>query len=559
MSNERKIYNLQQLERLTKEALDDKELPNKLDKSVNSISKIFTSIINTKGEGWTSHMVDENGAPLLTPTERIRFEEEFKPYIRTILNYFNSEYSDDIDQSSAMYGGVGEEVATLQKELKEKNEEISKLKNKLGSSTSTTSSENQESTVISPDGIFEMLMDKIGNIDSIVKHFAGDWGILKLQRHYDETGDIQIIPQPLIELLNGLTEGGFEVAGEFLSKIKISFRVFLFAIYLFLDVARVAAGLSNKDYIRKIMSIILSILELLRGEWKKSILSFIGYFGTSPMLVGAISKVFLVTFELMDPQNQESILVGSFDSAKSIVVGLLLNIFQITAPFPVRQYLAEAFSKIRDVKLGVNASLQKEGISPRPDYLVPSFEDINNLQAVIADRPTVCSKEFQDAIADVYNNNIMRIILEILRIPVSSTMQEYICGDYNGKTFTEILKMRQDNFNNYKKSLEKSNKIEQSESAPPVPSAPLEQQKEEENNSSNPTPTQILSTPQEEPTIGEPIIEKNNLSNPIHNTQENVKSTIDNLSDEEQHKLYEHLHKKYNPSPQSHILRRSQH
>jgi hypothetical protein len=402
-------------------------------------------------------------------------------------------------------------------------------------------------------------MDKIGNIDSIVKQFAGDWGILKLQRHYDETGDIQIIPQPLIELINGLTEGGFEVAGEFLSKIKISFRVFLFAIYLFLDVARVAAGLSNKDYVRKIMSIILSILELLRGEWKRSILSFIGYFGTSPMLVGAISKVFLITFELMDPQNQESILAGSFDSAKSIVVGLLLNIFQITAPFPVRQYLSEAFSKIRDVKLGVNASLQQDGIGPRPDYLVPSFEDINNLQAVIADRPTVCSKEFQDAIADVYNNNIMRIILEILRIPVSSTMQEYICGDYKGKTFTEILKMRQDNFNNYKKSLEKSKKIEQSESAivasapseenepsaPSAPSAPLEEEQEEkrgqeqeqkreqeqkqeqeENNPSNPASTQMASAPQEE----------------------NVQSTIEKLPEDKQKELYEHLQKKFRTS-----------
>ena len=538
MSNERKLYTLQQLEQLTKEALDDKELPNKLDKSVSSVAKIITSIINTKGEGWTAQMIDEDGAPLLTPVEKTRFEEEFKPYIRSILNYFNSHYNDEY--MGDMYGGQQtdqEIINKLHEELKEKNEEIAKLEGEeRGSSIKNTRNvANVANKITSSDSIFEMLMDKIGNIDSIVKQFAGDWGILSLQRHYDETGDIQIIPQVLIDLINELSEGAFIPAGEVLSEIKISFRIFLFAIYLFFDVARIAAGLSNKDYVRKIMSLILSILELLRGEWKKSILSFLGYFGTSPMLVGAISKVFLVTFELMDPQNQESILVGSFDSAKSILVGLLLNIFQITAPYPIRQYLTDAFNKIRDVKLNTNASLKQQGIGPRPQYLVPSFEDINNLQAVIADRPTVCSKEFQDAIADVYNNTIMRIILEILRIPVSEKMQEYICGEYSGKSFTEILKMRQDNFNNYKKSL-KISKQNTETSVQSVASAPLT----EPNNNE---PSASLVATQSKP--------EKQSEEPISQLEKNKYIGIDNiygLPENNQKEIFERLQKKFETS-----------
>ncbi len=86
MSNERKLYALQHLEKLTKDALENKDLPDNLNKSVSGITKIITSIINTKGEGWTAHMVGENGEEILTPTEKVRFEEEIKPYIRTILN-----------------------------------------------------------------------------------------------------------------------------------------------------------------------------------------------------------------------------------------------------------------------------------------------------------------------------------------------------------------------------------------------------------------------------------------------------------------------------------------
>jgi hypothetical protein len=494
MSNERKLYTLQHLEKLTKDALENNNLPDNLNKSVSGITKIITSIINTKGEGWTAHMIDENGEEILTPTEKVRFEEEFKPYIRTILNYFNNSYEDEYDEKKyggSMYntfqqGGTKEEEQAKDnaKKIEQLKEQIQQLEGKKGA----TSEDSEQNVEFTPDAIFNMIMEKIGSIDEIVKKYAGDWGVLRLQRYYDETEDIQVIPQPLITLINGLTEGGFIVMGNILSEIKISFRVILFVVYLFFDIARIAAGLSNRDYIRKIMSIILSVLELLRGEWKKSILTFLGYFGTSPLLVGALLKIFLVTFQLMDPQKQETFLIDSFDTTKSVLIGFLLNIFQITAPLPVRLYLNEAFDKIRDFKLNRNTQLEQVGIEKRPEYLIPTFEDINNIQSIIADKAIVCSKKFQDAIADVYNNTIMRIILEIMRIPVSKVMRENICGEYQGKSFEQILKLRQENFNNYKKSLKNSKNQEQpseqglQQSQGQQQGQQQQQQKEEENN-----------------------------------------------------------------------------
>jgi hypothetical protein len=489
MSNERKLYTLQHLEKLTKDALENKDLPDNLNKSVSGITKIITSIINTKGEGWTAHMVGENGEEILTPTEKVRFEEEFKPYIRTILNYFNNNYEDEYAEKKyggSMYntfqqGGTKEEDQA--KVIEQLKQQIQELEGKKG----VTSGDSEQNVEFTPDAIFNMIMEKIGSIDEIVKKYAGDWGVLRLQRYYDETEDIQVIPQPLITLINGLTEGGFIVMGNILSEIKISFRVILFVVYLFFDIARIAAGLSNKDYIRKIMSVILSVLELLRGEWKKSILSFLGYFGTSPLLVGALLKIFLVTFQLMDPQKQETFLIDSFDTTKSVLIGLLLNIFQITAPLPVRLYLNEAFQKLRNFKLKRDTQLEQVGIEKRPDYLIPSFEDINNIQAIIADKAIVCSKDFRDAIADIYNNTIMRIILEIMRIPVSKVMRENICGEYKDKTFEQILRLRQENFNNYTKSLKNSKNQEQpSEQALQPEGQQQQQQKQQQQEENNP-------------------------------------------------------------------------
>jgi hypothetical protein len=60
----------------------------------------------------------------------------------------------------------------------------------------------------------------------------------------------------------------------------------VFIIYLVLDIARIAIGVTGNTIGRKIMSIVLSILELLRGDWKKAVLTIVGYYGVMPLLIG---------------------------------------------------------------------------------------------------------------------------------------------------------------------------------------------------------------------------------------------------------------------------------
>ena len=80
------------------------------------------------------------------------------------------------------------------------------------------------------------------------------------------------------------------------------FRTIVFTVYLILDIARLAIGISGPSISRKIMSLLLAVLELLRGDWKKAVLTTLGYFGMMPMLIGELMKVFLTMFRMLAPQ-----------------------------------------------------------------------------------------------------------------------------------------------------------------------------------------------------------------------------------------------------------------
>ena len=406
----------QEIRKQIDRALTDKDFTNRIFQSVHGITSVVNAIVQTKGENWAVQVVDESGQPLLTPEEQQRFTEAFKDHIDTILAFFGVSRIQEGGDTSA--------------EASDKTETASSVPE---SPPATTETATESNTISGPDETFSQLfMKRINHVDQFVNNYASEYGILKLQREHDVGGDIPLIPEAAQSAIatgvQGLIHVPENVTKEFLAKIKIPFRTILFTVYVALDVARISMGFAGRESGRKILSALLALLELLLGDWKKSILTFMGYYGMSPMLYGELGKVFLIAFRMFDPRLQESFLMGSFDATKSFIVGILLSIFQITAPEEVRLPLVAALQRVAQRKAEINGVLQGEGIPARPDYLSPSFEDLNNIQAVINDKAYVCSCEFQELVEAVDKSSIIRTIIELLRIPVNKDFIEKRCG-----------------------------------------------------------------------------------------------------------------------------------
>jgi hypothetical protein len=159
------------------------------------------------------------------------------------------------------------------------------------------------------------------------------------------------------------------------------------------------------------------------------------------MLVGELLKVFLTMFRMFSPQIQHSIIFGSLDATKSFIVGLLLAIFQVTAPEQIRLPLIGILEKVAQHKAEMDGTLQDIGLSARPDYLSPTWNDLNNIQAVMSDDAYICSCEFRELVEAINQAAIIRIVLQILRIPVNEDMIKYKCGNEPCKDFvTTVVK-----------------------------------------------------------------------------------------------------------------------
>lgn len=165
----------------------------------------------------------------------------------------------------------------------------------------------------------------------------------------------------------------------------------------------------------------------------------IGYYGMMPMLIGELFKIFLTLFRMFSPQIQHSIIFGSLDAAKSFIVGILLSIFQVTAPEEIRLPLIGVLEKIAQKKAEMDGTLESVGLSARPDFLSPTWNDLNNIQAVMSDEAYICSCDFEELVKAVDNSAIIRIVLQILRIPVNRDMILYKCGKEPCKDFASSV------------------------------------------------------------------------------------------------------------------------
>ena len=433
------------------ETLNNTDFSNNLYQSTNGISRILDAIIHTKGEDWAAHVVDDQGKQMLTEAEQQQFTYAFQDHVYALLDFFGALRNHAQEGQEGQEGGANpfqpnvSQLAGLPDSF---------LTTKLQQATGTYGEEQDPTKMAGIDDIYTKFMDRIRSVDQTVNNYASKYGVLKLEKEYDLKPDIRLIPEPAaLALSQGVMALG-SLAGvpippsttmDVLDKIKVSFRTVVFAVYMAMDIARISMAVSGRDTGRKVLSILVSLLDLLRGDWKKSILSFMGYFGMSPLLYGEFGKVFLTAFGMFSPQLQDTFVLGSLDASKSFLVGLLLAAFQVTAPEEVRLPLIGALEKVALHKAKLDGVLESEGLSARPDYLTPTFEDLNNLQAVMSDPAYLCSCEFQTMVEAVNRSIPIKIALQLLRIPVTREYKEYKCGTGPCEPFvTKIVESAQE-------------------------------------------------------------------------------------------------------------------
>ena len=254
---------------------------------------------------------------------------------------------------------------------------------------------------------------------------------------FDKGEDVSVFPKMMTSALQGYPTT--KAVGMALEKVKLPPRTLYIIIYLLLDMARISASVAGADQNRKILSVIMAVLDLLRGDWKKAVLSLLGYAGSSPMYMGQLLKVYLALFQTINPRIQRDIIFGTYSLGKSLLIGGLLSIFQVTAPASVRVPLVEILEKLAERKEAIDGVLMEQGLAPRSDDLAVSFEDIQRLQSLMDDTAFICSKEYEELTKSVQSNFAIRMVFQLAGIPTSDTFKERRCVKGPSKTLVDNI------------------------------------------------------------------------------------------------------------------------
>lgn len=223
----------------------------------------------------------------------------------------------------------------------------------------------------------------------------------------------------------------------------------------------VSSSAFDVPVLRKIFSIVLAIYDVSRGEWRDGVLSFLGVFSNNWMFLGMMGKTFRWVYNFISPDLQTRLEDDVFASMKSAFLGGWLWVISIVSPDFVRvtvnnlidtakKPVEELNKQLKQLSEQATQSASQLGVKiefPQiPLDKIPSFDDIQNFQAILHQPEIVCSPVFQQALQPAMTVPVLRVFLELLDIPTHPEKFAEMCkgqpasvADAITKTLTPVI------------------------------------------------------------------------------------------------------------------------
>jgi hypothetical protein len=393
--------------------------------NMDILARCIDSIFRHNGHPeWVADVYDVHRKPIFKPTEYEQIHSAFSVFFPVLFPFFGKPVP--VDQS----GGDN---------IDPRNAEIKRLQNEVNSLRQTARPSRSDAQGI--DALYRKVIDMFRSMNSSVINFASTYGILKLEKSFDDQTD----PRPFLPLAG---VPGLQV----IANTPVPIRVIVLFLYTCLDVARVFISISPDDnpFIRKVLSIIMAIVDILRGDVKKAILSFSSFFNKDYAIISVIGKVVLDIAGFISPYLQYRMTYGVLDVMKSMLAGVLLETFQTFAPYPLRAPVIEQIAVLREIAESNKKIIEERIENPEQQelyasFLIPSFEQIQTLQSIFINDELLCDPRVIHAVDTIVGspeqpNMILKIVFELLGVPVDREERVRKCGIGNTTaTFSEAI------------------------------------------------------------------------------------------------------------------------
>ena len=406
---------LDYLEKLSKE--DPVLLKKRVYETFSGLSVILLEAKKSKFKrGWTSNILDRHGSPLFDKKESYIIEDGVKKFIKPL---FTDKQRGGVDTKGPAQREAGQS-SIIQPTIPVSLDDLS------------------------IDKTFWKIKDFFSLVDAQMKTFSRELGPFRL--FYTMETDFQFpLPVPI-------------PAPPFVTTVMVPVnpRAIPIIISLIIESIRIifSIGPLSNEQTRKVLSLVLGLVDILKGDWKQGILSIIGFFGEAPLVAGLILKVLLNIMDFVSPDLQEKLVMNLYQSGKSIIIGFILWGFSNFAPdfaraaaraqFDILKKMVDQGNETIDkLEESIQKSVEPAGLKIKfkdiPEGFVPTFDDIQNLQSIVRQPSIYCSKEFQQVLEPLRKLPPIRLVLELMNLPTDPQTLEFECKEKAGESLEDTV------------------------------------------------------------------------------------------------------------------------
>jgi hypothetical protein len=374
-----------------------------------------------------------DGLPAISQGEVLRQIEKVKEYAQTHQSNLPAALYDAMDGFSRTFLAQTHDQDTGSSVWNEDQKTILKealplVKQTGGALEKGDLKFGPDSKYITPSGPIDFSLDQMAEnvkqylmaIDQKNRELASIIGPVAMIKQVYPTGDVSVGPfYPYLP-----------------APISIPANTILVIINAVLEACRllVSNNLVNVPILRQILSFVLAMYDILRGQWRDGILSFMGFFSQSWMIYGMIGKTARWVYAFIAPDIQQRIESDVYAGFKSMMLGYWLWVASIVSPSYVRlaiqnlinaakQPLEQINETLATMESQAQASASAIGATvtfPRlPLEKLPSFDDIQNFQTLLHQPELYCSPAFQSALAPAMTIPVLRFVFELMNIPTT--------------------------------------------------------------------------------------------------------------------------------------------
>jgi hypothetical protein len=195
----------------------------------------------------------------------------------------------------------------------------------------------------------------------------------------------------------------------------------------------------NTDFNRQALTLLVFIEEFVTGQWRQMILTGLGFISPSGVAAGVFFKYMVNAWMLLNPSLRTQIATDLFRSGKSLLIGAVLWAAATLPPTSVQEQTKEQLAKLKEFietnRSAIETLIQgsqtilKRTVRTTINSLAEvTLDDIQTLQDLARLQPLVCSKEFREIVKGGEADPFMRLVFELLGVPVVDTDVMEVCG-----------------------------------------------------------------------------------------------------------------------------------